>query len=149
MNSRPMRKSRNSHWKNSMSSQQQSRMLCSGWCFRKKVATDWIIQVRTLLLANGSSLDTVDNLTIEDARHLYSALRLGLWGPFIHYRTAYYGLTKQNEIAEILRATAMGKKFKPSQFPSYAYLFPHIRRSRNIGAGDIDQEIQEAIRYGC
>lgn len=29
----------------------------------------------------------------------------------------------------------MGKKFKPSQFPSYADLFPHIEEAETLGQG--------------
>lgn len=101
--------------------------------------SDWYTQVRVLLLANGSPLETVDNLSIEDVRHLYSALRLGLWGPFGEYRRTYYSLAKQNEIAEILRATAMGKKFKATPFVKYYEIFPTIDEAETLGAGSIQR----------
>lgn len=105
----------------------------------RSVNTDWTQQVRTLLLANGSPLETVDNLDLDDMRHLYAALRLGLWGPFGEYKRAYYSLAKQNEIAEILRATALGKKFKATPFARYHELFPTIEEAESLGAGSIQR----------
>lgn len=87
------------------------------------------------MLANGSSLETVDNLDIEDLRHLYSALKLGLWGPFKDYRQSYFALAKQNEIAELLRATALGKRFKATPFAKYHQLFPTIDAAETLGHG--------------
>lgn len=66
-------------------------------------------------------------------RHLYSALRLGLWGPYGEYTRSYYQLAKQNETSEILRATAMGKKFKPTPFPEFHVLFPAIDNAQGLG----------------
>ena len=46
-------------------------------------------QVRTFMLANGSSLSTVDNLPLEDAKALYVTLQGGLWGPYGSAHSVY------------------------------------------------------------
>lgn len=68
-------------------------------------------------------------------RHIFTVFRLGLVGPFGEYKRAYYALAKQNEIAEILRATAMGKKFKATPFAKFHELFPEIDAAETLGVG--------------
>ncbi|WP_409666839.1 hypothetical protein [Acinetobacter sp.] len=77
---------------------------------------------------------------VDDYRHLYSALRMGLWGPYGSYRQSYYILAKQNETSEILRATAMGKKFKPTPFASYHELFEDVENAESLGFGTAARE---------
>lgn len=79
-------------------------------------------------------------MNIEDMRHMYSALRLGLWGPYGQAKQAYFNLAKQNEIAEILRATAMGKKFKPTPFAQYHELFPTLDEAETLGTSSVIRE---------
>jgi hypothetical protein len=96
-----------------------------------------------LLLANGASIETVDNLDIEDARHLYSALRLGLWGPFGQSHQSYFQMAKLNEGIEIQRAVAMGKKFKPTPFARYHEIFPTMSEAETLGLGSIARAAQK------
>lgn len=60
---------------------------------------------------------------------------MGLWGPFGDYRRTYYSLAKQNETSEILRATALGKKFKATPFATYSEIFPEIENAETLSVG--------------
>lgn len=96
--------------------------------------------MRTLLLANGSSLTTVDELPLEDAQNLYVALQAGLWGPFSHSRNVYLLLAQLHLNKEVAIAAASGKKYRPSEFPEFHKIFPDIEDYQSLGTGEVRRE---------
>lgn len=87
------------------------------------------------MLANGSSLETVNNLTTDDLNNLYAALRLGLWGPFMQGVIAYDIIYKLHEVTEIGRAYGLGKKFKPTPLAGFEKYFPTFDEAWTLGHG--------------
>ena len=92
-------------------------------------------QVRTLLLANGSSLTTVDNLPIEDVIDLYQTLRAGLWGPYGETYRAYNTYLSLHMNKEVAVAVASGKKYKATKPLDFHELFPVIDDYMTLGDG--------------
>tara|TARA_R110000824_G_scaffold44036_3_gene128450 strand:+ start:1225 stop:1614 length:390 start_codon:yes stop_codon:yes gene_type:complete len=88
------------------------------------------------MLANGSSLATVDSLPIEDAKALYASLRAGLWGPYgttLHAYNTYLSLHMNKEVAV---AVASGKKYNPTKPLEFHELFPVIDEHMTLGDGE-------------
>ncbi|QCO57442.1 hypothetical protein EOK75_17155 (plasmid) [Pseudorhodobacter turbinis] len=68
-------------------------------------------------------------------------MQMGLWGPYGEQRNVYYQLAKFNEIAEILRATALGKRFKATPFSKFHEIFPIISEAESLGRGAASRKI--------
>lgn len=92
-------------------------------------------QVRTFMLANGSSLSTVDELPIEDAKDLYTTLRNGLWGPYGASYRAYNTYLSMHMNKEVAVAVASGKKYKATAPLAFHELFPTVDDYMTLGRG--------------
>ena len=100
------------------------------------------MQVRTLLLSNGSDLATVDNLTIEDAKALYVSLQTGLWGPFGEAHMAYSNYCSMHAQKETTVAVAIGKKFTPTPPKTFMQMFPHMEDYMTLGEAEVRKATQ-------
>lgn len=91
------------------------------------------------MLANGSSLSTVDDLPIEDAKALYVTLQGGLWGPYGEARSVYTLYCSQHLQKEVTVAVAAGKKYKPTPVIKFHELFPILEDFHSLGLGEIER----------
>lgn len=101
-----------------------------------------MLQVRTLLLSQGSDLTTVDELPIEDAKALYETLRNGLWGPYGGAMQAYNSYLSSHMQKEVAVAIASGKKFKATKPLAFHELFPVIDEYMTLGMGKSVREVK-------
>ena len=92
-------------------------------------------QVRTFMLANGSSLSTVDELPLEDAKALYVTLRNGLWGPYGASYRSYNTYLSMHMNKEVAVAVASGKKYKATKPLEFYELFPTVDDYMTLGLG--------------
>jgi hypothetical protein len=94
------------------------------------------VQVRTLLLASGSDLETVDSLSVEDYHNLYISMQMGLWGPYKSYLIAHTISQRLDMIHDRQGQVVMGKKWKPVQPAKFHELFPEIDKAASLGKGE-------------
>jgi len=87
------------------------------------------------MLANGSSLSTVDDLPIEDAKALYVTLQGGLWGPYGHAHSAYTNYCSQHLQKEVAIAVASGKKYKATPAIPFHEMFSVVEDFHSLGEG--------------
>ena len=87
------------------------------------------------MLANGSSLATVDNLPLDDAKQLFMTLHGGLWGPYGEANMAYSNYCSLHLNKEVAVAVASGKKYKPTPAMKFHEMFPNIDEYMTMGAG--------------
>lgn len=88
------------------------------------------------MLANGSDLSTVDNLTIEDAKALYATLQGGLWGPYGQAYQTYSLYCAAHLQKEVAVAVAQGKKYQATQPLSFHNMFPILDDFHSLGQGE-------------
>ena len=101
-------------------------------------------QVRTLLLANGSSIETVENLSATDFKNLYVALKMGLWGPIKDYRIADVQIGYQHQLGQMAGAWTV-KGFKYREPLPFHELFPIVDQFETLGKGEkLREHKQEA-----
>lgn len=93
------------------------------------------------MLANGSSLSTVDELSIEDAHALYETLRSGLWGPYGETYRNYNLYLSSHMQKEVAVAVASGKKYKATQPLSFHTMFPIVDEYMTLGMGKEFREL--------
>jgi len=91
------------------------------------------------MLANGSSLATVDDLTIEDAKALYVTLQSGLWGPYGEAHSVYALYCAQHLQKEVAVAVASGKKYKATPARKFHEVFPVIEDFHSLGLGVVER----------
>lgn len=94
------------------------------------------------MLANGSPLETVDNLPLSDLKNLYAALQQGLWGPFKDYSIAQTLYCSLHAIRDTQVAVVMGKKHKPTKPLVFHELFPAIDEAASLGTGGESRKIK-------
>ena len=87
------------------------------------------------MLANGSDLATVDNLTLTDAHALYTTLRNGLWGPYGGFVQNYNTYLTAHLNKEVAVAVASGKKYKPTPPIAFHELYPIVDDYMTLGVG--------------
>ena len=87
------------------------------------------------MLANGSSLATVDELPIEDAKALYETLRAGLWGAYGETYRSYNTYLSMHMNKEVAIAVASGKKYKATKPLEFHELFPIVDDYHTLGLG--------------
>lgn len=95
------------------------------------------------MLANGSDLTTVDNLTIEDAKDLYVTLQGGLWGPYGQAHQTYAIYCSQHMQKEVAVAVASGKKYRPTQPTAFHEMFPVVDDFHTLGAGVVKRAMDK------
>lgn len=88
------------------------------------------------MLANGSSLSTVDALPIEDAKALYVTLQGGLWGPYGNAHNVYTIYCSQHLQKEVAVAVASGKKYKATPAIPFHEMFPIVEDFYSLGTGE-------------
>jgi hypothetical protein len=91
------------------------------------------------MLANGSSLSTVDELTIEDAKALYVTLQGGLWGPYGEARSVYTLYCSQHLQKEVAVAVASGKKYNATPAAQFHEMFPIVEDFHSLGEGEANR----------
>lgn len=87
------------------------------------------------MLANGSSLSTVDELPIEDAKALYETLRSGLWGVYGDTYRNYNTYLSMHMNKEVAVAVASGKKYKATKPLEFHELYPIVDDYMTLGLG--------------
>jgi hypothetical protein len=92
------------------------------------------------MLANGSDLNTVDNLSIEDAKALYETLRAGLWGPYGAAHQSYSTYLSLHVSKEVAIAVASGKKYKATPPREFHEMYPTIDDYMTLGLGKVSRE---------
>lgn len=92
------------------------------------------------MLANGSSLSTVDGLSIEDAKALYVTLQGGLWGPYGSAHSVYTIYCSQHLQKEVAVAVAQGKKYKATPAMQFHKMFPIVEDFHSLGEGQASRE---------
>jgi hypothetical protein len=92
------------------------------------------------MLANGSSLSTVDNLPLDDAKALYVTLQGGLWGPYGDAYKTYATYCAQHLHKEVTVAVAQGKKYKATQPVQFHKMFPIVEDFHTLGEGQAKRE---------
>lgn len=92
------------------------------------------------MLANGSSLSTVDDLPIEDAKALYVTLQGGLWGPYGDARNVYTIYCSQHLQKEVAVAVASGKKYKATPAIPFHEMFPVLEDFHSLGSGETERK---------
>ena len=92
------------------------------------------------MLANGSSLSTVDELPLEDAKALYVTLQGGLWGPYGQAYQVYSLYCSQHLQKEVAVAVAQGKKYKATPVLSFHKMFPVVEDFHSLGEGQAKRE---------
>ena len=85
------------------------------------------------MLANGSPLETVDNLPLSDAKALFSALQLGLIWAGKDYAIASTSLSQGNGVQQAIYQTH-SPKYKPSPSPTLADLFPSVEKAMSLSS---------------
>lgn len=94
------------------------------------------------MLANGSSLSTVDELPLEDAQALYTTLRNGLWGPYGNFYQSYNTYLSMHMNKEVAVAVASGKKYKATKPLAFHELFPVVDEYMTLGQGVVVREVK-------
>tara|TARA_R110000868_G_C10659750_1_gene745706 strand:- start:73 stop:441 length:369 start_codon:yes stop_codon:yes gene_type:complete len=94
------------------------------------------------MLANGSSLSTVDELPLEDAHALYTTLRNGLWGPYGNFYQSYNTYLSMHMNKEVAVAVASGKKYKATKPLAFHELFPVVDDYMTLGQGVVVREVK-------
>ena len=94
------------------------------------------------MLANGSSLTTVDDLPLEDAKALYETLRSGLWGPYGETYRNYNLYLASHMNKEVAVAVASGKKYKATQPIAFHDLYPIVDDYMTLGRGKIVRNVK-------
>ena len=94
------------------------------------------------MLANGSSLSTVDELPLEDAHALYATLRNGLWGPYGNFYQSYNTYLSMHMNKEVAVAVASGKKYKATKPLAFHELFPVVDDYMTLGQGVVVREVK-------
>ncbi len=92
------------------------------------------------MLANGSSLSTVDDLPLEDAKALYVTLQGGLWGPYGNAHDVYTIYCSQHLQKEVAIAVAQGKKYKATPAIQFHNMFPIVEDFHSLGEGQAKRE---------
>lgn len=92
------------------------------------------------MLANGSSLSTVDELTVDDAKALYVTLQGGLWGPYGNAHNVYRIYCSQHLQKEVAMAVAQGKKYKATPAMQFHEMFPIVEDFHSLGEGKAHRE---------
>lgn len=92
------------------------------------------------MLANGSSLSTVDELPLEDAKALYVTLQGGLWGPYGQAYQVYSLYCSQHLQKEVAVAVAQGKKYKATPVLPFHKMFPVVEDFHSLGEGQAKRE---------
>ena len=92
------------------------------------------------MLANGSSLSTVDELTVDDAKALYVTLQGGLWGPYGNAHNVYRIYCSQHLQKEVAMAVAQGKKYKATPAMQFHEMFPIVEDFHSLGQGKARRE---------
>ena len=93
------------------------------------------------MLANGSNLSTVDELSIEDAHALYETLRSGLWGPYGETYRNYNLYLSAHMSKEVAVAVASGKKYKATPPLAFHTMFPIVDEYMTLGMGNEFREL--------
>ena len=94
------------------------------------------------MLANGSSLSTVDELPLEDAKDLYTTLRNGLWGPYGNFYQSYNNYLSSHMNKEVAIAVASGKKYKATKPLAFHELFPVVDDYMTLGQGAVVRQVK-------
>ena len=94
------------------------------------------------MLANGSSLSTVDELPLEDAKDLYTTLRNGLWGPYGNFYQSYNTYLAMHMNKEVAIAVASGKKYKATKPLAFHEMFPVVDEFMTLGQGEIVRKVK-------
>lgn len=94
------------------------------------------------MLANGSSLTTVDDLPLEDAKALYETLRSGLWGPYGETYRNYNLYLSAHMSKEVAVAVASGKKYKATQPVAFHDLYPVVDDYMTLGQGKLSRQVK-------
>lgn len=94
------------------------------------------------MLANGSSLSTVDDLPLEDAKALYETLRNGLWGPYGNFYQCYNSYLSSHMNKEVAVAVASGKKYKATKPLAFHELFPTVDDYMTLGQGVVVRKVK-------
>lgn len=94
------------------------------------------------MLANGSSLSTVDDLPLEDAHALYATLRNGLWGPYGGFYQNYNTYLAAHMSKEVAIAVASGKKFKATKPLAFHEMFPVVDDYMTLGMGKVVRQVK-------
>jgi hypothetical protein len=94
------------------------------------------------MLANGSSLDTVDRLPLTDAQDLYHTLRNGLWGPYGTFYQNYNTYLSAHLNKEVAVAVASGKKYKATEPLKFHELYPVADDFLTLGLGKVVREVK-------
>ena len=92
------------------------------------------------MLANGSSLSTVEDLPIEDAKALYVTLQGGLWGPYGEAHRSYSVYCSQHLQKEVTVAVAQGKKYKATPVLPFHKMFPIVDDFHSLGQAEAKRE---------
>lgn len=95
------------------------------------------------MLANGSDLTTVDNLSLDDAKALYETLRAGLWGPYGKAHQSYSTYLALHMNKEVAVAVASGKKYKATPPREFHEMYPTLDEYMTLGLGKMAREYKK------
>ena len=84
-----------------------------------------------MLLASGSSLETVDNLPISDAKLLFASHQMGFIGPSKDYHTAMSSIQQGNLVQQAIYQSN-SPKYKPTPVPTLDTMFPMMEQIMNL-----------------
>jgi len=96
------------------------------------------------MLANGSSLATVDDLPLDDAHNLYVTLQAGLWGPYGVAQANYTQFAQAHLSKETAVAIASGKKYKATPLIEFHKLYAELEDYQSLGAGKSSRSVAKA-----
>ena len=96
-----------------------------------------------MLLSQGSSLETVNNLSHAEMKSLYYALKNGLWGYSKDYSLSYQNYLMQHSISQTIIASVAGKKFNPVPAKEFHQVYEPVERMMTLGRGQKQRDRME------
>ena len=101
--------------------------------------------LKSLLIANGVSLEDISKLTPSEAYDLWITLQCGLWGFKKDYLINYNTQCILHDIGQILIAVN-SKKHKNKSFTNFDKLYPNVDLFMNCGRTKKPTDINDKFR---